>query len=53
MGTKIRNTVLRKYIKDFIYWRESEENELAKETLDRIISIVGPESEIVEKLKRR
>ena len=53
MGTKIRNTVLRKYINDYLYWKSSEETELAEETMGRIISIVGAESEIVEKLRRR
>ena len=53
MGTKIRNTVLRKYINDYLYWKSSEETELAEETMNRIISIVGSESEIVEKLRRK
>lgn len=53
MGTKIRNTVLRKYINDYLYWKSSEETELAEETMNRIKSIVGSESEIVEKLGRR
>ena len=53
MGTKIRNTVLRKYINDYLYWKSSEETELAEDTMNRIISIVGSESEIVEKLRRR
>lgn len=53
MGTKIRNTVLRKYINDYLYWKSSEETELAEETMNRIKSIVGSESEIVEKLGKR
>lgn len=53
MGTKIRNTVLRKYISDYMYWKSSEETELAEEALNRIIGIVGSESEIVEKLRRK
>lgn len=53
MGTRVRNTVLRKYINDYIYWKGLEEEEFAKNVLDRIISIVGPESEIVGKLRRR
>ena len=53
MGTKVRNTVLRKYINDYLYWKGMEETELAEEALDRIISTVGPDSEVVEKLRRR
>lgn len=52
MGTKIRNTVLRKYINDYIYWKSAEESELAEESLERIIDIVGPESDVIEKLRK-
>lgn len=53
MGTKVRNTVLRQKISDYLYWAGSEEHELAQEELKSIIRLVGPESELVKKLQNR
>lgn len=53
MGTKVRNSVLRKYIDDYRYWTSSEEAELANYAMDMIISLVGPNSELVQKLQAR
>lgn len=50
MGTKVRNSVLKKYIDDFLYWREAEEFDLAETAKRQIIALVGPESELVKKL---
>lgn len=53
MGTKVRNSILRKYINDYRYWTSSEEAELANYAMDMIISLVGPNSELVQKLQAR
>ncbi len=50
MGTKVRNSVLKKYIDDFLYWRNAEEFELAEAAKKQIIALVGSESELVKKL---
>ena len=50
MGTKVRNSVLKKYIDDFLYWRDAEEFDLAETAKRQIIALVGPESELVKKL---
>lgn len=50
MGTKVRNSVLKKYIDDFLYWRNAEEFELAEAAKSEIIALVGSESELVKKL---
>ncbi len=50
MGTKVRNSVLKKYIDDFLYWRDAEEFELAEAAKKQIIALVGSESELVKKL---
>ncbi len=53
MGTKVRNSVLRKYIDDYRYWTSAEEDELANDAMDMIVSLVGPDSELVQKLQAR
>lgn len=53
MGTKVRNSVLRKYIDDYRYWTSAEEDELANDAMDMIISLVGPDSELVQTLQAR
>lgn len=53
MGTKVRNSILRKYINDYRYWTSSEETELANYAMDMIISLVGPDSELVQTLQAR
>lgn len=50
MGTKVRNSVLKKIIDDFLYWRDAEEFELAEAAKSEIIALVGSESELVKKL---
>lgn len=50
MGTKVRNSVLKKYIDDFLYWKDAEELDLAETAKKQIIALVGPESELVKKL---
>lgn len=53
MGTKVRNSVLRKYIDDYRYWTSAEEDELANNAMDMIIRLVGPDSELVQTLQAR
>lgn len=53
MGTKVRNSILRKYIDDYRYWTSAEEDELANYAMDMIISLVGPNSELVQKLQAK
>lgn len=53
MGTKVRNSILRKYIDDYRYWTSAEEAELANDAMDMIISLVGPDSELVQTLQAR
>lgn len=53
MGTKVRNSILRKYIDDYRYWTSAEEDELANDAMDMIISLVGPNSELVQTLQAR
>lgn len=53
MGTKVRNSILRKYIDDYRYWTSAEEDELANDAMDMIISLVGPNSELVQKLQAK
>lgn len=53
MGTKVRNSVLRQKVNDYLYWVGLDEDELAEEALKGIICIVGPDSELVQKLQTR
>lgn len=53
MGTRVRNTILRKYIEEFRYWNGSKETELAEIAMKQIVELVGPDSSIVTKLKNR
>ena len=53
MGTKVRNSILRKYIDDYRYWTSAEEDELANDAMDMIISLVGPNSELVQTLQAK
>lgn len=53
MGTKVRNSILRKYIDDYRYWTSAEEDELANDAMDMIIRLVGPDSELVQSLQAR
>ena len=53
MGTKVRNSILRKYIDDYRYWTSAEEAELANDAMDMIIRLVGPDSELVQTLQAR
>lgn len=53
MGTKVRNSILRKYIDDYRYWTSAEEDELANNAMDMIISLVGPNSELVQTLQAK
>lgn len=53
MGTKVRNSILRKYIDDYRYWTSAEEDELANDAMDMIIRLVGPDSELVQTLQAR
>lgn len=53
MGTKVRNSILRKYIDDYRYWTSAEEAELANDAMDMIIRLVGPNSELVQTLQAR
>lgn len=50
MGTKVRNTVLRKLVESYFYWKEDEDEELMESTLQEIIDLVGKESKIVKEL---
>ena len=53
MGTAVRNSVLRKYIDDYRYWTSSGEDELAQSTMEMIIRLVGPNSELVQTLQAK
>lgn len=53
MGTKVRNSILRKYIDDYRYWTSAEEDELANDAMAMIIRLVGPDSELVQSLQAR
>ena len=53
MGTKVRNSILRKYIDDYRYWTSAEEDELANDAMAMIIRLVGPDSELVQTLQAR
>lgn len=50
MGTKVRNTVLRKLVESYLYWKEDEDEELMESTLQEIKDLVGEDSNIVKEL---
>ena len=52
MGTKIRNSMLRQLVESYLYWKESEDDELMESTLKEIVDLVGEESKIVKELKK-
>lgn len=53
MDTKVRNTVLRKLIDSYLYWKSADEEKLAEKELLNIVDLVGEHSPLVEKLRNR
>lgn len=51
MGTTVRNSMLRQLIESYLYWKESDEEELMNSTLQEIIDMVGADSRIVNELR--
>lgn len=52
MGTTVRNSMLRQLIESYLYWKESEDDELMNSTLREIIDLVGEESRLINELRR-
>lgn len=52
MSTRVRNSMLRKIIESYLYWKSANDEELMNSTLQEIIELVGEDSRIVKELTK-